>query len=423
MKTQALGTTSKGGVLELPEWAMLARSGDIYRLPLKDELCDFPANAEISFLPNRSPIVWDKKNKKPQILEKDPDSQEILCPTAAILPVGYLRTLLPASTPAAKDFLPQWAYTAVGLQEHQWKVAAIKIESSDRWENNYFNTPELSDRIKEKLLKYPQNRVLEQLSHCAADYHCSTAQNIFYERWEGALPVSPSCNAQCVGCISLQPEGLPPSSHERMTFLPKPDEILDTAISHLEESQDPILSFGQGCEGEPLLASPIIEKAILAIRSKTDRGTLNLNTNGSRPEAFEKLCRAGLEAVRISMNSTIKETYAAYYQPRGYTFKDVQQTARMARDHGLAVSINLLTFPGVTDREEEAEALIGFIQATQIDAIQWRNLAIDPDQYLLALPKRKGEILGVTHLLKHLRQEFPRLKHLSFSRPKEYFRP
>jgi molybdenum cofactor biosynthesis enzyme MoaA len=255
------------------------------------------------------------------------------------------------------------------------------------------------------------------------EYHCCTAENIFYQRWEGALPISPVCNADCVGCISFQPEGLPPSSHQRITFSPTVEEILQTAIPHLEKAEDPIISFGQGCEGEPLLASVTIQKTIEAIRSQTSRGTLNLNTNGSRPKEFLKLCQAGLEAVRISTNSARKDTYESYYQPKGYQYEDVVETTKIAHDQGLAVSINLLTFPGVTDREEEAEALMDFIKETQINAIQWRNLAIDPDQYLQALPKRQSEILGIANLLKLLKSNFPKLGFLSFSRPKEFFNP
>ncbi len=422
MKTLALATDPKGEVLKLEDWAMMARSGDLYREPLEEELCDFPKTAEISFLPKRSPIVWSPKHHQPQILEQDPLTGQSLSTASAILPIGYLRTLLPASAPAHKDFLPQWAYTAIGLQQNKWKVAGIKIETqNDHWENHYYNTPELSVKLQKKLLQQPKNRVLQQLSICAKDYHCSTAQNIFYERWEGALPVSPACNAQCVGCISLQPEDLPPSSHERIRFAPTVEEIVEVASSHLQNAPDPILSFGQGCEGEPLLASSLIEKAILETRKITNQGTLNLNTNGSRPEAFKKLCEAGLQTTRISMNSALKQTYENYYQPKGYQFEDVQQTARIAHEEGLGVSINLLTFPGVTDREEEVEALVKFIHETKIHAIQWRNLAIDPDQYLLSLPKRQGKILGIPSLIHHLKKIFPQLHHLSFSRPKEFF--
>ena len=48
------------------------------------------------------------------------------------------------------------------------------------------------------------NRVLAQVALCSREYGCFTAQNVFLERGEAALPVSPKCNARCVGCISEQ---------------------------------------------------------------------------------------------------------------------------------------------------------------------------------------------------------------------------
>lgn len=419
---KALVADEKGKIYDVPHFEMTGRSGDLYREALTEEIISFPEQAEFSFLPGHTPIL--KKHRGSfEIHHVHPENGFDIFPAAAILPVGYLRTLLPASAPVSKkNFLPQWAYAAVGVKESQWLCAAILIENTcDRWNNPYFNTPDLKSKIKDRLAQSSENRVLKQLALCSYEYHCTTAQNIFYERWEGALPVSPACNAQCVGCISLQPEDLPPSSHQRIAFSPTVDEITEIMLAHLEKAPDPILSFGQGCEGEPLLSADKIEKSIRAARLKTLKGTINLNTNASRPKSFKNLCEAGLEAVRISTNSAVKDTYEKYYQPSGYTFEDVVQTAEIARDYGLAVSINLLTFPGVTDREEEAEALISFIRKTQIKAIQWRNLAIDPDQYIAALPKRKGEVLGIPKLLALLKKEFPQLKHLSFSRPKEFF--
>lgn len=419
-KIHAAVTDNTGKILELPGFGMAARSGDLYRQPWPKELCVLPPEAEFSFLPDHEPIVSDQDQGFTRLWPITKSKSQF--PAAAILPVGYLRTLLPAASPTSKKhYLPQWAYTAVGIQNGAGMGAAIKVDPSDRWDNRYFNTPDLSGKVQAILSKYPQNRILKQLSHCALNSHCCTAQNIFYQRWEGALPVSPSCNAQCIGCISLQPEDLPPSSHQRISFRPTFEEIVEVAQLHLETAVDPILSFGQGCEGEPLLAGALIEKAIQTIRTETSQGTLHMNTNGSLPRMFERLCKAGLESVRVSMNSANPETYESYYQPKGYSFKDVLSTTRMARDQGLATSINLLTFPGVTDREEEVEHLLNFINETKIHAIQWRNLAMDPDQYLNTLPERKGQMIGITKLLMLLRRKFPKLEHISFTRPKEYF--
>lgn len=414
----ALVADARQQIVELEDLSMAGRSGDLYRLPAPAEISECPMDAELSFLPGRTPIVWDRKLERPVVLSGSPYS-----PAAAILPIGYVRTLLPASAPVdpRRATLPQWAYTAAGIQDGRTICAAVRIETSDRWDNRYFNTAELKERIDKRLARDPQNRILQQLARCSQEYHCSTAQNIFYERWEAAVPVSPACNAKCVGCISEQPRGRTPSSHERIRFAPNVEEITELSLHHLQNAPESILSFGQGCEGEPLLAAHRIAGAIRRIRAATPQGTININTNGSKPSRFRMLCESGLDSVRVSMNSARKETYEAYYLPSDYRFDDVVETLNVARTAGLAVSINLLTFPGVTDREEEAEALIALIRRSRLDAIQWRNLAIDPDQYMPVLPKRKGRILGIPQLMSLIRREVPNVHFLSFSRPKEYF--
>ncbi len=79
------------------------------------------------------------------------------------------------------------------------------------------------------------------------------------------------------------------------------------------------MSFGQGCEGEPLIVSDVIRDAILLIRKETSKGTINLNTNASLPSRVAELADAGLDSMRISMNSPRPKTYKAYFR-QGYGF-------------------------------------------------------------------------------------------------------
>jgi len=76
------------------------------------------------------------------------------------------------------------------------------------------------------------------------------------------------------------------------------------------------VSFGQGCEGEPLINGDLLCRAVRLVREKTIRGTINLNTNASRPQAVEKLVDAGLDSIRVSVNSFREVLYNAYYRPR-----------------------------------------------------------------------------------------------------------
>ena len=77
---------------------------------------------------------------------------------------------------------------------------------------------------------------------------------------------------------------------------PTLDEIVPPFVRHLNEAPDPIISFGQGCEGEPITQWKRISEAIAAIRAETKQGTINLNTNGSVPHGSRRSARAGLTA-------------------------------------------------------------------------------------------------------------------------------
>ena len=92
-----------------------------------------------------------------------------------------------------------------------------------------------------------------------------------------------------------------------------------------------MVSFGQGCEGEPLLRWKEIARAIRLIRAATPRGSIHANTNGSLPEALGALCDAGLDSVRVSLNSAAPDLYAAYYRPRGYGLHEVIRSVEAAR--------------------------------------------------------------------------------------------
>ena len=73
------------------------------------------------------------------------------------------------------------------------------------------------------------------------------------------IPVSPVCNAQCLGCISLQPSECCPSPQTRIAEHLSSRNSGTWATSPKPWSEA-IISFGQGCEGEPSLQGQIIGK-------------------------------------------------------------------------------------------------------------------------------------------------------------------
>ena len=149
------------------------------------------------------------------------------------------------------------------------------------------------------------------------------------------------------------------------------------------------------------MAADTITRAVRLIRDKTGRGTINMNTNGSLTGKMALLLDAGLDSMRISMNSVRSACYNAYFRPKGYTFEDVLATVDLALDRGAHVAINYLNCPGFTDSPEESDALLHFLQQHPVNMIQWRNLNFDPLRYLDIMNQsaEHGRPIGVRRLL------------------------
>jgi wyosine [tRNA(Phe)-imidazoG37] synthetase (radical SAM superfamily) len=230
------------------------------------------------------------------------------------------------------------------------------------------------------------------------------------DRWEAPLPTSPRCNAACLGCISLQENRQVCASQDRITFVPSPEEIADLAVPHLQKAEGPLVSFGQGCEGEPLLQGKTLNAAVELIRRRTGQGTINLNTNGSLPLTVAQLRDSGLDSIRVSLNSAREDYYNRYYRPKGYGFNQVKSSLQVIKTGGGFASINLLMLPGISDEEEEVDAIVRLIGETGIDLIQLRNLNIDPEWYLQGIGYRaSGRRLGILGMMARIREAHPQI--------------
>lgn len=193
----------------------------------------------------------------------------------------------------------------------------------------------------------PTTGIIEQLAKCSQEYGCFTAQNIMYRRWEGGIPVSPACNAQCLACLSYQPEGAVDSPQQRICFTPQCREITEIALAHLQQAEDAIISFGQGCEGEPSLSYPVICEALEEIRRQTDKGILNINTNAGHSAAIRALIDHGMDSLRVSMFSPLAADYEAYHQPKDYCFADVCASLAYAQEKGVPVALESAGLAGL----------------------------------------------------------------------------
>jgi MoaA/NifB/PqqE/SkfB family radical SAM enzyme len=165
---------------------------------------------------------------------------------------------------------------------------------------------------------------------------------------------------------------------------------------------------------------PTIKESILEIRKHTQKGSININTNGSDPKAVKELMDAGLNSIRVSLNSFRNEIYTPYYRPNNYKLEDIIESLKVVTDNGGWASINYFVFPGMTDNVEEVEALLKAIEYTKLNLIQWRNFNIDPDWYLGNIGVTDtGECYGVHQMMKIVKEEFPHVKFGYFNPPIE----
>jgi pyruvate-formate lyase-activating enzyme len=405
-----------GRFYDHPEVRPAGRTGDGFCELLREDLIELPPGSSLVLIPGGRPVGISAGGRFLAVGEECRGNGPA-CAVAALLPQGYTRTLLPAFRRRKDDRpLPLLGYAAVAWHRGKVYAAALRTDEPARWDPLHYNTPELPALVERLLSELPANRILKQLAKCALDYGCFTAQNIFYTRWEGGVPVSASCNAKCLGCISLQPSECCPAPQSRITFTPSAGEVAGLVYRHLERADGAIVSFGQGCEGEPTLAAGLIRQAILEARHKTGRGTININTNAGNPAGLEILCRAGLDSIRVSLISAREEVYSRYCRPRGYNLADVRTSIKTAVSLGVYVSLNLLACPGLTDREEEVEALLGLVRETGVDMVQLRNLNIDPDYLFKRVPPAEGGTIGIPGLVEALKA-VPGLEVGNFSRP------
>ena len=245
---------------------------------------------------------------------------------------------------------------------------------------------------------------LRQVALCSREYGCFTAQNVFLERGEAALPVSPKCNARCIGCISEQePEAGMPSPQTRIA-----DEAAAQDLARVGDS-----SSGARGGRNRLVRAGLRRRAAACARSRSRarskrfaRRAPTERSTSTRTAACRRRSSAasmpGLDAVRISLNSFRPRVYAAYYRPIGYGLDDVFESIRLAVARGLRVSLNLLTHPGVTDDEEEIAAMEAFLRERPVAMVQTRTLNIDPASYFDAVGRPRAPF-GMRRAIERIR--------------------
>src|SRR6202040_13662 len=116
-----------------------ARSGGrVVKLELSETI-PLPEGTTLMHLPGRRALALDAKDR-PVDIEAD------LLPVAAVLPVGHLRTMVPASRPLpGSRRLPLYGYAAVVEHHDELRVAALSTDGFGWWEPARYTGAELPE--------------------------------------------------------------------------------------------------------------------------------------------------------------------------------------------------------------------------------------------------------------------------------------
>ena len=381
------------------------KAGFFYNIKGKD-LIPLPKGSELFLLPGRPAVGYEKSSGT--FLSPGDD----LFAVSAFVSPGFTVTHNPAYLKLSKaKTLPLFSYAAVCSYKGNLYTTAKRVDRELRQDISLMDISLVKKNVKAFKRLFPKNRLIRHLEGCALCYSCPAAKNFFLKKYEAPLPTSPTCNSRCIGCLSYQPDKGCAITQPRINFTPTPQEIAEVAIFHIQNVDDPVVSFGQGCEGEPLLVTDTIEKAITLIREATKKGIINLNTNASRPKSLKTLFDVGLDSMRVSLNSVQKKYYDRYYRPKDYEFKDVIESIKIAKKKNKFVSLNYLVFPGFTDCGCEFSKFKKFLHNNHIDMVQLRNLNIDPIYYTKSIGYKaiEGDLLGIDSIITNLKRDFPRL--------------
>ena len=182
--------------VESSEWILLPEGGSLYELP------------------GRRGIGMDVETGEMRLCEKG-------WAVAAFIPPAHTGLYLSAyETGADAPTLPLFCYTAAGWFNDKFYVPAVRIEQDIRQEARGYDASNILTGANHLLQTYPHNRLVKHLmENCCNTYHCPAARNLSLGRWECPVPVSPACNANCIGCISFQPqEETIHSTQDRLSF-------------------------------------------------------------------------------------------------------------------------------------------------------------------------------------------------------------
>jgi hypothetical protein len=351
-----------------------------------------PAHAELVPLTDRAAVGLDRR-AQPRSL--GPARWAL----AAVIGPGYVRTHLP-SVEAASDAAPldPLPYVAVAADARGELVAAAIEVSRPVAEP----TGDVGAAITRRLGAEPSNRLLRQLARCAREYHCAAARNAFLGHGECALPLGAPANDEAAPVVALRrhQERAP---LEPVTFKVTAADVAAVAIAHLTAGGTSV-SFGHACEGEPLELVRDVVDVTARIRAAVSGGEILLRTSGASAVALGRAADAGIDRVVVRLASADGPTYERVHRPVAFRWTDVRAALREAAGRRLAMTVELLSLPGLTDRETEVAALVALLGELRSGSeLRLADLAADPYAVLARVPG--GGTIGMAAMLERLRAD------------------
>jgi hypothetical protein len=257
----ALVANRNGEIFELDGYAAVGMAGPLLRPLSVDHTRNLPHGSEMMYLPDRNPVLLNINTGDIETLTENPyEPGEAIFPVAAFNSPGYVITRISAYGETKKSqTLPLFSYGAVGWHKKGFRSAVVLVDPEPRQDLRRMPREEVIAGVDRMRQQMPANRLRAHLDKCALTYGCPAGKNFFLGRYEAPLPTSKQCNARCLGCLSLQQNSGIHHSQDRITFTPSPEEITEVALAHIKRVEKSVVSFGQGCEGDPLLVAHVIE--------------------------------------------------------------------------------------------------------------------------------------------------------------------
>src|SRR5205807_9640095 len=121
------------------------------------DLIPLPDGVTLSMMPDRL-AIGEKRSGERQVIDISRGWA-----AAALLPIGYTRTHLPAyeKVPGTEP-LPLFGYSAVAGMHGRLYVAAIQTDDPRKWHPRAFARRTLERLVSEKRAAYPHNRIVAQ---------------------------------------------------------------------------------------------------------------------------------------------------------------------------------------------------------------------------------------------------------------------